>query len=30
MAMVLGVVLWSLLRKYVFPPEWEITQTQTL
>ncbi len=26
MAMVLGVVLWSLLRKYVLPPEWEITR----
>ncbi len=23
MTMVLGVVLWSLLRKHVFPPEWE-------
>jgi hypothetical protein len=30
MTMVLGVVLWSLLRKHVFPPEWEVTQTQTL
>jgi hypothetical protein len=30
MTMVLGVALWSLLRKHVFPPEWEVTQTQTL
>lgn len=30
MTMVLGVVLWSLLRKHVFPPEWEVTQTQML
>ncbi len=30
MAMVLGVVLWSLLRRYVLPPEWEITRSQML
>ena len=30
MAMVLGVVLWSLLRKYLLPPEWEITRSQIL
>jgi len=30
MAMVLGVVLWSLLRKYLLPPEWEITRAQIL
>jgi hypothetical protein len=30
MAMVLGVVLWSLLRKYLLPPEWGITRSQML
>ncbi len=30
MTMVLGVVLWSLLRKHVFSPEWEVTKPQTL
>ena len=30
MTMVLGVVLWSLLRRYVLPPEWEVTRAQIL
>ncbi|HEX6245885.1 MAG TPA: hypothetical protein VFZ61_33400 [Polyangiales bacterium] len=30
MAMALGVVLWSLLRRHVLPSEWGITRSQTL
>jgi hypothetical protein len=30
MAMVLGVVLWALLRKHVLPPEWEFTRSKIL
>jgi hypothetical protein len=30
MAMALGVISWSLLRKHVLPPEWEVTRGQTL
>ena len=30
MVMVLGVVLWSMLRKHVFPPEWAVTRVTLL
>jgi hypothetical protein len=30
MAMVLGIVLWFFLRKYLLPPEWTITHANTL
>ncbi|HEX6396127.1 MAG TPA: hypothetical protein VFZ95_01770 [Steroidobacteraceae bacterium] len=30
MAMTLGVVLWSVLRKHVFPPEWALLHGRTL
>jgi len=30
MAMALGVILWSMLRKHAFPPEWVLTHSRTL
>ena len=30
LAMALGVVLWSVLRQYVFPAEWALTRTRML
>jgi hypothetical protein len=30
MAMVLGAVLWNLLRRHAFPPEWELTRARTM
>ncbi len=30
MAMALGVVMWTLLRKHLLSPEWEITRSQML
>jgi hypothetical protein len=30
MAMALGVVLWSMLRKHVLPPAWAVTHSQVL
>ena len=30
MVMSLGVVLWSLLRRHVLPPEWAVTRQSTL
>ena len=30
MVMVLGVVLWSMLRKHAFPPEWAVTRATLL
>jgi hypothetical protein len=30
MAMSLGVVLWSVLRKHVLPPEWPLAHAQSL
>ena len=30
MVMALGVVLWSLLRRYVLPPEWAVTRQSTI
>ncbi len=30
MVMALGVVLWSLLRRHVLPPEWSVTRQGTL
>jgi hypothetical protein len=30
MAMALGVVLWSLLRRHLLPPEWAVTRSQLL
>lgn len=30
MAMALGVILWNLLRKHVFPPDWNLTHTNLM
>lgn len=30
MAVALGVILWSMLRKHVLPPEWVLTHSRTL
>src|SRR5262245_46564168 len=30
MAMVLGVVMWNLLRKHVLPPDWPLTHSRTM
>jgi hypothetical protein len=30
MAMALGVILWSMLRKHALPPEWVLTHSRTL
>ena len=30
MAMALGVMAWSMLRRYLLPPEWSISRAQTL